>query len=177
MSDPGQTTPPEEPGIPASGSAAPAAEPTAPPAAETAAPATQPAPPAYAPPAAPVYSPPAAAPSGAAPVAPPAPGYAPPPAYGYPPAQKTNVLSIISMIAAILGIIGILPFIGSVAGAIMGHISLGQIKRTGESGRGMALAGVIVGWIGAGLALIFGIVLIIAFIAIGTARVRYSSYS
>ncbi len=83
---------------------------------------------------------------------------------GYAPAQKTNVLSIISMIASILGFIWVLPFIGSLAGAIMGHISLNQLKTSGEKGRGMALAGVIVGWIG------FGIIVLIAvffFLAIG----------
>ena len=50
-----------------------------------------------------------------------------------------------------------------VAGAIMGHISLGQIKRTGEKGYGMALAGVIVGWVGVALAVI-GVVIIIGLI-------------
>jgi hypothetical protein len=30
-------------------------------------------------------------------------------------------------------------------GAILGFVSLGQIKRTGEQGRGMAIAGVVIG--------------------------------
>lgn len=37
-------------------------------------------------------------------------------------------------------------------GAIMGHIARKQIKQTGEQGDGMALAGIIVGWVGTGLA-------------------------
>ena len=40
--------------------------------------------------------------------------------------------------------------LGVVVGVILGHIALGQIKRTGEKGRGMALAGVIIGWISIG---------------------------
>ncbi len=85
-----------------------------------------------------------------------APSYAP---YGYAayPTQKTNVLSVISMIASILGIVWILPFVGSLAGVIMGHISLSQLKTSGEKGRGMALAGVIVGWIGLGFAILLAI--------------------
>ena len=30
-------------------------------------------------------------------------------------------------------------------GAILGFVSLGQIKRTGEQGRGMAIAGIVIG--------------------------------
>jgi hypothetical protein len=56
-----------------------------------------------------------------------------------------------------------LPFIGNLTGIITGHISLGQIKRTGESGHGMALAGTIIGWVGLGL-FIIGIILFILFI-------------
>lgn len=85
----------------------------------------------------------------------------PPPGYGaFTPAPKTNTLAVFAMIASIAGFIWLLPLIGSVAGAIMGHISLGQIKRTGEKGYGMALAGVIVGWVGLALAVIGGIALI-----------------
>jgi hypothetical protein len=32
-------------------------------------------------------------------------------------------------------------------GAILGHVAMGQIKKTGEQGRGIALAGVIIGWV------------------------------
>jgi hypothetical protein len=48
--------------------------------------------------------------------------------------------------------------LGVIAGVITGHIALGQIKRTGEKGRGMAIAGVIVGWVAIG----FGVLIIIA---------------
>lgn len=90
-------------------------------------------------------------------------GQAYPTAYGYgayPAGPKTNTLSVFALIASIAGFIWLLPLIGSVAGAIMGHLALGQIKRTGEKGYGMALAGVIVGWVGLALAVIGGIALI-----------------
>ncbi len=44
--------------------------------------------------------------------------------------------------------------IGSIAGVICGHIALSQIKKTGEQGRGMAIAGLIIGYIGIVLAII-----------------------
>lgn len=85
--------------------------------------------------------------------------------YGY-VGPKTNVLAVIAMIASILGALWILPIIGSIGGAIMGHISLKQIAANGEKGRGMALAGVIVGWVGLGLfVLIVGAIIAIGFAA------------
>ncbi len=106
----------------------------------------------------------------------PAPGYGAPqaaPAYGQPaPAYgqpglwpsrtgpKTNTLAIISLIASIAGIV-ILWGIGSIAGMICGHISISQIKKTGEQGRGMALAGLIIGYVGIALAII-GVIIVVA---------------
>lgn len=110
---------------------------------------------------------------GAAPAYGSAPGYAAP--YGAYAPVKTNTLAIISMIASIAGFIWILPFIGSLAGAIMGHISLRQIAATGEKGRGMALAGIIVGYVGLAL-FVIGIIAFFAFFAFAASQgVRYSS--
>ena len=67
-----------------------------------------------------------------------------------------------SLVAALVGIF-IIPFIGSVVAVITGHMSLSQIKRTGENGRGMGLAGTIVGWVGIGLSII-GFIILIAWI-------------
>ena len=65
---------------------------------------------------------------------------APPAGYTPYPAQKsgTNVLAIIALVGA---------FVFPLAGVICGHIALSQIKRTGEQGRGLALAGLIIGYI------------------------------
>ena len=45
---------------------------------------------------------------------------------------------------------------------ITGHMSLSQIKRTGEGGRGLGLTGTILGWVGIAL----GILMIIAVLAL-----------
>ena len=70
-------------------------------------------------------------------------------------------MSLIASLAALV----IVPFIGSLVGVITGHMALGQIKRSGEEGRGLALAGTIVGWVGLGLAII-GIIFFIVIIGI-----------
>lgn len=33
-------------------------------------------------------------------------------------------------------------------GAVLGHVALGQIERTGDNGKGLAITGIIVGWLG-----------------------------
>lgn len=144
--------------IPPAGAAQPPADPA------------DPTPPPYQPPAAPAYGQQAygqpVAPAAAQPSpygTPSYPAYATAPAYGGYPTQKTNTLAIVSLIASLVGIF-ILPFVGSVAGIITGHISLSQIKRTGEGGRGLGLAGTIVGWVGLALS-ILGTILIVAWIA------------
>lgn len=71
--------------------------------------------------------------------------------YGYaqPVGPKTNVMAIISLIA---------PFVGfSLVGLVLGIIALGQIKKTGEQGHGLALAGTIV----SGAILALSVILII----------------
>ena len=44
----------------------------------------------------------------------------------------------------------------SLAAIITGHIALSQIKKTGEQGRGLAIAGLIIGYIG----LVVGIIVV-----------------
>lgn len=72
------------------------------------------------------------------------------------PAQKTNVLSIVSLVTGIIGFLstclGIFVVVGQVcmglfglAGIITGFIGLSQAKRNLEKGKGMAIAGIILG--------------------------------
>jgi peptidyl-prolyl cis-trans isomerase B (cyclophilin B) len=87
-----------------------------------------------------------------------APGYTP----GYTPAPKTNVLAIVAII---------LGFIVPIGGIITGHIALSQIKKTGESGHGLALTGTIVGYVLSAAWIAFWIVYIVVIlgaIAVGT---------
>jgi hypothetical protein len=100
-------------------------------------------------------------------------GQAAPYGYGYAPAAKTNPLSIVSLVLSILGFIWVLPLIGSLGGAIVGHFALKQIARDGTQGRGMALAGVIVGWAGVGITVLIGLVM--GFAIFGS--LSYGTYS
>jgi peptidyl-prolyl cis-trans isomerase B (cyclophilin B) len=60
------------------------------------------------------------------------------------------IAALVSALAGLLVSCGLL----SPLGIIFGHISLSQIKRTGESGRGMAIAGLVIGYLSlAGIAL------------------------
>ena len=56
-----------------------------------------------------------------------------------------------------------------IVGLVLGYIALDQIKRTGERGRGLALAAVIIGWVGVGLGII---ALIVAAVFAGGFLVR-----
>ena len=111
-----------------------------------------PPPAAYAPPPpAPAYPPPGYAPPGY-----PAPGYATP---GYPVKAKANGLALTSMILGIVGItVGLcLIFfpVMPILAVVFGHIGLTQIRKTGAPGRGYAIAGLVTGYIGIALAVLW----------------------
>lgn len=111
-----------------------------------------------------------------------APGYGTPPpqtppvaAYGYGgygAARRTNGMAIAALVLSILGFVWVLPLIGSLLGAILGHVALGQIARSNEGGRALALTGVIVGWVGVAL-LVLGVALIFFIAAAGSVS-RYA---
>jgi hypothetical protein len=92
---------------------------------------------------------------GTAPQYPATPGYG-----GYPAGPKYNVMAIVSFVSSLVGLF-IIPVIGQIVGIITGHISLSQLKTSGENGRGLALAGTIIGWVSLGLAIV-GIILFFA---------------
>ncbi|GAA4143959.1 DUF4190 domain-containing protein [Leifsonia shinshuensis] len=81
----------------------------------------------------------------------------PPYPYASPPAPRTNVLAIVSLVSA---------FAVSIVAVITGHIALSQIKRTGEAGRGMALAGLIIGYVGIAFVALFFIVWLVLFFSV-----------
>jgi hypothetical protein len=83
---------------------------------------------------------------------PPAP--APPHCYGpYPPAPETNGMAIASLIAGFLW----MAWLGSFAAIVFGHVALSQINESQgrQGGRGMAIAGLVLGYMGAGTLLLF----------------------
>lgn len=103
-------------------------------------------------------------------------GYGAAPAYipTAPPA-KTNALAITSLVSSIAAFV-IVPLIGSIVGVITGHISLKQLRTSGEAGRGMALAGTIVGWVGIGLSVITIVLIVLWFIFVFGAIASSGSY-
>jgi len=89
---------------------------------------------------------------------------------GYPPQfyvqpRKNNSLALTSMIVSICGVM-MCPLVG-VVGAILGHKARKQIRQRDEDGDGMALAGIIVGWISFGF--MVAIILLYAVIIAGVA--------
>ncbi|MDF2046331.1 DUF4190 domain-containing protein [Microbacterium sp. Kw_RZR3] len=92
--------------------------------------------------------------------------------YGsYAATARTNVLAIISLVASIAGFV-MLPFVGPLVGVITGHIGLAQIKRSGEKGRGLALTGVILGWVNIAL-IVISIALFFTFFLATSSSYRY----
>ena len=55
---------------------------------------------------------------------------------------------MLAIVLPVSSISGLLCFIGSLAGIITGVIAMGQIKRTGEKGYALAVAGIAAGVIG-----------------------------
>ncbi|GAA1784387.1 DUF4190 domain-containing protein [Leucobacter iarius] len=68
----------------------------------------------------------------------------PAPAYSAAPRKPEATTMGLTNTYAVLAII--FAFIAPLAGIIFGHLSLGQIKRTGDAGRGIALTGLIVSY-------------------------------
>jgi hypothetical protein len=100
----------------------------------------------------------------------PTPGYAAGPGYtpGYAPVPRTNVLAIVAII---------LGFLVPIGGVITGHIALSQIKKTGEAGHGLALAGTIVGYVLSVGWIVFWIVyIVIIAVTIGSTGGRIPGY-
>ncbi|MBK0868277.1 DUF4190 domain-containing protein [Saccharopolyspora sp. HNM0986] len=61
---------------------------------------------------------------------------------------SNNGLSIASMVVSLVGLVCSLGIVLGPLGVILGHVALGQHKRNPMlRGRGMALAGVIIGWV------------------------------
>lgn len=79
-------------------------------------------------------------------------GYGAPNGYN-PNPRKTNVLAIASLISGIGAFI--VPILASIAAIILGHMALNQIKQRNEEGKGMAIAGLILGYVGIGIALLY----------------------
>jgi hypothetical protein len=76
-------------------------------------------------------------------------------------------MSIASLVLGIFWFWGI----GSILALIFGYIGLRQIRERGEGGRGMAIAGVVLGWVG-----LAGAILLTVLIAVAAAHSPSSCY-
>ena len=76
---------------------------------------------------------------------PPAPGPQP----GPPVVPRTNTFAIVAIVTV---------WFGAILGLVFGYIALSQIKRSGEGGRGLALAAVIIAWVAIACGILFTIV-------------------
>jgi uncharacterized membrane protein YdjX (TVP38/TMEM64 family) len=68
------------------------------------------------------------------------------------PARPTNTLAIIALIAA---------FVFPLAGIVIGHIALSQIKKTGEGGHALALWGTILGYV---FTVVYLLIIVLSFV-------------
>lgn len=66
------------------------------------------------------------------------PGYAAYSPYPPQPVRDTNIFAILALIGALT-----IPPLGIIAG----HVALVQLKRTGDNGRGLAIAGLVIGYV------------------------------
>ncbi len=84
------------------------------------------------------------------------------PAYGAPAAPKNNGLAVAALV---LGITGFLCCIPAILALVFGYISKGQIDKSNgtQTGRGMAVAGIVLGWVWVGLGILYVIL-----VALGT---------
>jgi Domain of unknown function (DUF4190) len=85
------------------------------------------------------------------------------PYWGYPPPRATNGLAVAAFVCGLAQFVVVLTFIPAI---VCGHLARAQIRRTGEAGGGLALAGLILGYIGG--ALLIGLVLVLVAVAVKT---------
>ncbi|SFP85196.1 protein of unknown function [Geodermatophilus dictyosporus] len=104
----------------------------------------------------PAYGPPGCGPQSHGPQS-----HGPPP--GWPPYRRpTNTMAILALVLA---------FVAAPVGLVLGVLARRQIRRTGEEGDGLALAGIVVGGIGTALAAM-GIV--VAILALATVSASFA---
>ena len=71
-----------------------------------------------------------------------------------PPSAATNRMAVASLVCSLFGWLCI---VGPLLGLIFGLVALHQIRETGQRGRGMALAGIMIGGILVALGIVVGI--------------------
>ncbi len=80
------------------------------------------------------------------------------------PMRQTSTLAVVSLVFGILGWT-LLPFLGSLVAVVCGHMARGEIRRAQGAleGDGMAVAGLVLGYIVIGLSLLAVLAVILFF--------------
>ena len=78
------------------------------------------------------------------------------------PIRQTSALAVVSLVAGVLGWT-LLPFLGSIAAVVTGHMARSEIRRAPDrlEGDGLAIAGLVLGYlsIALGVLLVFAVFL------------------
>lgn len=61
--------------------------------------------------------------------------------------RATNTTNGMAVASMVLGIVWVC-WIGSILALVFGYVALGQIRQLGQQGRGMVIAGIVLGWVG-----------------------------
>ena len=84
-----------------------------------------------------------------------------------PAARPTSALAITSLVSGILGWT-LLPFLGSIAAVICGHMARAEVRRDPNlDGDGMAVAGLVLGWVSIALGVLAILLVIVAILFFG----------
>lgn len=111
---------------------------------------------------------PAVAAAPPAPPAPPAPSYA-----ARPPAPRSALPTTLAQTNTFALVAIILAFLQPIGAIVFGHMALSQIKRNGDAGRGIALTGLIVGYVSVAFFVVF-ILLYVSIIALAFSTLPFS---
>jgi Domain of unknown function (DUF4190)/Domain of unknown function (DUF1707) len=84
----------------------------------------------------------------------------------YAPApQRTNPLAVAALACGIGQVF--FWFFAAIPAVVLGHIARRQIRETGDAGQGMATAGLVLGWIGIALTVLFVVGVAALFVRVG----------
>jgi hypothetical protein len=72
------------------------------------------------------------------------------------PVRRVNTLAVLSLIFSLLSYCA-LPVVGAIAGIVCGYLARREIEQTGEDGAGAATAGIVLGWVHIGLAVLLAV--------------------
>ena len=91
--------------------------------------------------------------------------------------RPINSLAIVSLVAGIAGYVIPHPFIAGLVAIVTGHMARRQIRQTGESGSGLALAGLILGYVHLVLSILLVGLFVLVLLGVGAYVVSHGSQS